>query len=220
MNHVSTALRSFVVTAWAYSLVALLPATANASTEQVWQFRVYLDDTPIGYHEFSVEESSDQVRITTHARFDVTFLKIPLFRYRHQDVQQWSDQCLKSITSTTDQNGKLFRVDGSTTDKGFQLTSNDGNVTLPECISTFAYWNKSFLQHEKLLNSQTGEYLDIDVDHLGEHSIMVRNTSVPANRYRLTAEDVDIELWYSNNDQWLGLQSETSNGRLLRYVIE
>jgi hypothetical protein len=49
---------------------------------------------------------------------------------------------------------------------------------------------------------------------------MVQNTSVPANRYRLATEDLDIELWYSNNDQWLGLQSETSNGRLLRYVIE
>ena len=220
MNDLSRYLRSVVVTACAYSLIALLPATANASTEQVWQFRVYLDDTPIGYHEFSVEQASDHLKMTTHARFDVTFLKIPLFSYRHQDVQQWSDQCLKSIKSKTDQNGKLFEVDGSSTDKGFQLSTRDGNVTLPECISTFAYWNKSFLQHGKLLNSQTGEYLDVDVDHLGEHSITVRNTSVPANRYRLTAEDLDIELWYSNNDQWLGLQSETSSGRLLRYVIE
>ena len=204
----------------AYSVATLLPVTAYASTEQEWNFTVYLDDTPIGYHEFSVRRAEGYHTMSTRARLDVTFLKIPLFSYRHQDVQQWSDQCLKSIKSKTDQNGSLFEVDGSTTEKGFQITTKDGNVTLPECISTFAYWNKSFLQHEKLLNSQTGEYLDVDVDHLGEHSITVRNTSVPANRYRLTAEDLDIELWYSNNDQWLGLQSETSSGRLLRYVIE
>jgi len=52
MNDFSRCLRSVVVTACAYSLIALLPATANASTEQVWQFRLYLDDTPIGYHEW------------------------------------------------------------------------------------------------------------------------------------------------------------------------
>ena len=97
MNGLSRHSRSVVVAACAYSLIALLSATANASTEQVWQFRVYLDGTPIGYHEFNVEQASNQLRMTTHARFDVTFLKIPLFSYRHQDVQQWSDQCIKSI---------------------------------------------------------------------------------------------------------------------------
>ena len=204
----------------AYSVATLLPVTAYASTEQKWNFTVYLDDTPIGYHEFSVRRAEGYQTMSTRARFDVTFLKIPLFRYRHQNVEKWSNRCLNSIASTTDQNGKLFRVEGATTDTGFQVSANEEDVTFPPCISTFAYWDKSFLQHTRLLNSQTGEYIEVDVDHLGENSIMVRSTSVPANRYRLTAEDLDIELWYSRNDQWLGLQSTTSNGRLLRYVIE
>jgi len=202
------------------SLAALLPVTAYASTEQEWGFTVYLDNTPIGYHEFSVKQANGYEEITTRARFDVTFLKIPLFRYRHQNVEQWSNRCLKSISSTTDQNGKSFRVEGATRDEGFQVSANEQDVTFSSCISTFAYWDKSFLQHTQLLNSQTGEYLEVNVEDLGKQSIMVSNTSVPANRYRLTAEDLDIELWYSRNDQWLGLQSTTSNGSLLRYVIE
>jgi len=40
------------------------------------------------------------------------------------------------------------------------------------------------------------------------------------NRYRLTADKIDIEVWYSGNDQWLGLQSTTDKGRLIRYIIE
>ena len=111
-------------------------------------------------------------------------------------------------------------MDGSTTTNGFQVSANGDDITLPPFISSFAYWDKSFLQHSHLLNSQTGEYLEIDVEDLGEHSIPLSDTSLPAKRYRLTAKELDIELWYSSDGRWLGLESTTGNGRLLRYVIE
>lgn len=203
-----------------YSLAALLPANVAASTRQEWRFTVYLDETPIGYHDFSVEQAQGHGTITTRAHFDVTFLKIPLFEYRHQNTEQWHKQCLKSIASTTDQNGERFQVEGAIIDNEFEVSTSKGNVSLPACISSFAYWDKSFLRHTRLLNSQTGEYLEVDVEELDAQSVLVSNTSVPAERYRLTASELDIELWYSSNDRWLGLQAKTDNGRLLRYVIE
>ena len=127
---------------------------------------------------------------------------------------------IRSIPSTTDEDGTLFRVDGSVTETGFRLSSNAGDTTLPACISTFAYWDKSFLQHDRLLNSQTGEYLKVDVAELSQQSRMIGNASVDVNRYRLTAEEIDIEVWYSDNNEWLGLQSTIEKGRLIRYVIE
>jgi hypothetical protein len=210
-----------VITVMLLSVIdALFPVAANASVEQEWRFRVYLDDKPIGYHHFTISKAGDLEQVTTHARFDVEFLKISLFKYRHDNTERWSSQCLNSIASTTDQNGTLFSVDGSVTDTGFRLSSSAGDTTLPACISTFAYWDKSFLQHERLLNSQTGEYLEVDVAELGEQSLMVGDASVAVNRYRLTADKIDIEVWYSGNDQWLGLQSTTDKGRLIRYIIE
>jgi len=199
---------------------ALLPVSANASSGQEWNFRVYLDDKPIGYHHFKLTQTGKHEQLTTQADFDVEFLKISVFKYRHKNVELWNSQCLNSIASSTDENGKLFRVEGAITDKGFQLTTGAGDITLPACISTFAYWDKSFLQHDRMLNSQTGEYLEVDVDNLGEQSIKVRNTSIPASHYKLSGEELDIELWYSRSGQWLALQSTTSKGRLLRYVIE
>ncbi len=112
MSHVAGCARIYLVAGLMY-FAALLPVTATGSTDQEWRFTVYLDDTPIGQHNFSVQQAEGYEKMTTDARFDVTFLKIPLFKYRHQDVQHWSNQCLKSITSTTDQNGELFRVEGS-----------------------------------------------------------------------------------------------------------
>jgi len=198
----------------------LIPVTANASAGQEWNFRVYLDDKPIGYHHFKLTQAGEHEQLTTHAQFDVKFLTITVFKYRHENAELWDSQCLNSIASTTDENGKLFRVEGAATEKGFQLSTAAGEATLPACISTFAYWDESFLQHDRLLNSQTGEYLEVDVDNLGEKSIRVRDTNVPANHYKLTGEELDIELWYSRSGQWLALHSTTSKGRLVRYVIE
>ncbi|MGB5725859.1 MAG: DUF6134 family protein, partial [Thiogranum sp.] len=181
MNHRSCYARTSLVACLMCSFAALLPVTANASAEQKWNFTVYLDDTPIGHHDFSIRRAEGYEEIATHARFDVKFLKIPLFNYRHQNVEQWSNRCLKSISSTTDQNGKLFRVEGATRDEGFQVSTNDGDITLPPCISTFAYWDKSFLESGQLLNSQTGEYQDVEVDYLGEQPIPVRNINTAAH---------------------------------------
>jgi len=220
MSRLSRSVPGHLLAGWISCLTALFPSIANATNEQEWHFKVYLDDRPIGYHNFRLTESSDYAQLNTHAEFDVTFLKFNLFKYRHENVEHWNNQCLKSIASTTDENGKLFRVQGTSNSNGFQLATNAGESTLPHCISTFAYWNKSFLQHDRLLNSQTGEYLEVAVNDLGEQTIKVGNRSVSANRYKLTAEKLDIELWYSGDDQWLALQSITSNGRVVRYVIE
>ena len=220
MNSCSKHLAVICVALLMSFVYAAIPVDANASVEQEWRFRVYLDDKPVGYHHFTISQAGELEQVTTHARFEVEFLKIPLFKYRHNNIEHWSSQCLNSIASTTDQNGTRFRVDGYVTDTGFRLSSNAGDTTLASCISTFAYWDKSFLQHDRLLNSQTGEYLEVDVAELGEQSLMVGDASVAVNRYRLTADKIDIEVWYSGNDQWLGLQSTTEKGRLIRYIVE
>jgi len=220
MSHLSRGALTRPLAGLACALVMLWPMSAYTSTDQEWKFKVYLDDTPIGYQEFSIKHAGKHHTMSTRARFDVTFLKIPLFKYRHRNTEQWSDRCLERISSTTDQNGTLFRVEGASTDTGFRVSTNDQDVTLPSCVSTFAYWDKAFLQHSRLLNSQTGEYLDVDVEELGKQSITVNDTTVPASRYRLTADDIDIELWYASDGQWLGLVSTTGKGRQLRYVIE
>jgi hypothetical protein len=40
---------------------------------------------------------------------------------------------------------------------------------------------------------------------------------VEAERYRLRADDLDITLWYTPDGDWIGLESDTGKGRMLRY---
>ena len=106
--------------------------SANAHTAQEWRYKVFLDDKPIGYHHFRMTDTDQGKQLNSKARFDVTLWKIPLFRYRHENVEHWNDSCLASIESTTNQNGERYKLSGADTDQGFRVVSNKGDTTLPE----------------------------------------------------------------------------------------
>ena len=116
-------------------------------------------------------------------------------------------------------NGDRIRVTGSQTDDGFSVQRGANPVELPECVMTFAYWNPDFLEQPRLLNPQTGEYVDITVEQAGNDVVEVRGQQVSATRFRLTAYNVDLTLWYSPDDEWLALESVAKGGHIIRYEL-
>jgi hypothetical protein len=85
---------------------------------------------------------------------------------------------------------------------------------------TFAYWNPAMLTQSRLLNSQNGEYIDVKIAQAGTESIDVRGVSTPATRYELRSKKMSIDLWYSQDNQWLALESRTERGQRLIYKLK
>ena len=190
----------------------------GAGAARKWQFRVYLDEKPIGTHEFRVKESAGRQVLSTEAEFDVKLLFITAFRYRHRNIETWQDDCLQSIDARTNNNGDQLLVQGERRDDVFKLRTGSGASDLDGCVQTFAYWNPSILESDRLLNSQTGEYEDVEVAYDGSERIAVDGSSIAADRYRLTAKGGDIRLWYSADDRrWLALEAPAKGGRTIRY---
>lgn len=204
-----------------FVLLCLLPGVSMAGNgaTRTWQFEVSLDGSPIGFHRFELVESGDAHQLQSEASFDVRFLFFNAFRYRHTNTEIWSDGCLRSIRSTTDANGQDERVSGMRVDDRLLIRAVDGETSLDGCVMTFAYWNPEFLRQPRLLNPQTGEYLPVRVESLGEQRISVKGQAVEANAYRLLAEELELIVWYSEANEWLGLQSVAKGGRILRYEL-
>jgi hypothetical protein len=81
---------------------------------------------------------------------------------------------------------------------------------------TFAYWNPAFIGQTRLLNAQTGELLEVAFEPA---AAALTAAAGPGSRaYRLSAGELDLTLWYSESMQWLGLESRTGSGRLIRYL--
>lgn len=196
---------------------ANLPEMAEQGATSAWRFRVFLDDREIGYHHFYLDRSGETHTLRSEASFEYRMLFVKLFHYEHENLETWSGDCLQSIRSKTDANGRDYFVAGSRDDMEFLVEGSEGSLALPECVMTFAYWNPSFLEQSRLLNSQDGSFVEVDVASPVPDETVVRGQPVPSYRYSLNAGELNLDLWYSANEEWLALESEVKGGRKLRY---
>ena len=200
-------------------LLSSAAAIAEDTTDKTLVFDVFLDGKKIGYHRFEIDGPRSNAAVRSEASFDVKFLFVTAFSYRHTATESWSNGCLDEIEARTDSNGKKLNVSGERTDGGFVVDTGDVEAELPSCVMTFAYWNPGFLEQPRLLNPQTGEYLEVEVQELGRDTIRLEGREVPARSVRVTARQMDITLWYSENAEWLALESVAKGGRIIRYEL-
>ena len=202
-----------------FGLGATGAAAPSEEAQRSWQFSVLLDGSPIGYHRFDLLSRESELEIRSEASFDVRFLFINAFRYRHSNRELWEGECLRVIESSTRQNGEEFAVSGERLAEGLRIEANGKSDQLDGCVMTFAYWNPRFLEQTRLLHPQSGEYMPVDVQPLGREELTVRGESVIASAYQVKARNVDITVYYSEDDEWLGLESVAKGGRIIRYVL-
>jgi hypothetical protein len=199
-------------------LAMICTGPAMAQPEDEWRFRVMLDDREIGFHNFLLAEEDGVRNLTSEATFEVKLLFVKLFEYQHNNFETWQGDCLTSIESETDSNGEPFSVKGELRDGRFRVQGTEGTAELPACVMTFAYWNPDFLQQKRLLNSQNGAFLDVEVTEPEPDLLNVNGETRQAQRYRLKAGELDLLLWYSTqNNDWLALETDARGGRKLRY---
>ncbi len=206
--------------ALALSGAATLTATPSVGREistREWNFAVSLDGRPIGEHRFTLQDRGDIRELRSEALFNVRFLFINAYRYEHSAREQWQGDCLQSVAARTDTNGKPLLVEGERENGAFRIRTGNAGVLQDECVQTFAYWNPSILDASRLLNPQTGEYVDVKVLLMGREVI----GGQPADRYRLIgkgATPLQIDLWYTPARDWLALESLTPEGRRVNYA--
>jgi hypothetical protein len=199
------------------SSATVVPATAFA-TEREWHFRVWLDDQEVGWHRYLVRDRGDATEVESRAQFDVRFLFLNAYRYRHEARERWRGACLDELESRTVTNGRVEQVEALAADESLKVTRPSGEARLAGCVMTFAYWDPRILEADRLLNSQTGEWLPVRIEARGAERVTVAGRDVPAARHRLSAPDLQIDLWYADG-HWVALEAPLPGGRTLRYEL-
>jgi len=85
---------------------------------------------------------------------------------------------------------------------------------------TFSYWNPIMLKQSKLLNVQTGEYTEVQIKSLGKKLVKVRNENIEADAYQLNGRNINIQLWYKDNKEWVKLESNTPDNHHIVYMLK
>jgi hypothetical protein len=197
----------------ASSSAASLPGTGDQ-----WNFRVVLDGKEVGWHRYVVRGDGAATDVESHARFDVRLLFANAYSYRHAARERWRGACLHELESRTETNGRVVEVAALVDDETLIVAGPSGDTRLPGCVMSFAYWNPLILRATSLLNSQSGELVPVSIAQRGTEQVRVAGHSVPATRHRLSAPDLQIDLWYADG-RWVALEAPTPGGRLLRYEL-
>ena len=187
---------------------------SNSTYAEEWNFDAVLNDKVIGQHTFIYEDE----KTISNANFKFEYLFMD-FIYQHKSTETWQEGCLKTISSKTDDDGDLYEVSGHIGTDRFLVTTNNKTTELPSCVMTFAYGNPKILDQKKLMNSQSGEYLDVDIQFLRQENHMVKGKDIITDLWQIEAtgaeEDFLVHLWYDKNMNWVSLKSQTPIGDML-----
>jgi hypothetical protein len=210
---------------WSALLLPLLatPVPVRADVDRAWNFTVSLDGRLIGKHSYTLQDRGEFQELRSSALFTVKILFFEAYRYEHDARERWRDGCLEQLDSRTDDNGKTREVRATRDGADFSIVAGETTRERAPCVRSFAYWDlDALLRADALLNPQTGEYLDVQLESLGRGS--VEAGSVDRYMLRATGDDASrlgpIELWYSPQREWIGLEAVTADGRRLRYSRE
>ena len=88
--------------------VASSPAAPAADGE--WNFRVLLDGKEVGWHRYSVRGDGAATEVASRAQFDVRFLLLNAYSYRHTARERWRGACLDQLESRTETTGRVEKV--------------------------------------------------------------------------------------------------------------
>jgi Family of unknown function (DUF6134) len=218
-----TACRLALVCAAVLAVPTMAPAVpvVGSPASGEWAFRVLLDDKPIGEHRFTLSTQGERRQLHSVAAFDVKFFGLSAYRYRLDVTEQWQGDCLTGLNATTDDDGKhsrvMARIEG---DNRLLIAAPAGEQAVEGCLMTFAYWNPAMRKQSRLLDPQTGRLETVNISVVGQETIPLRGQPTPATRVRIAGPKQPIDLWYSEQGDWLALQSIVAGGRKLVYRRE
>ncbi|MDG0969218.1 MAG: DUF6134 family protein [Porticoccaceae bacterium] len=198
-----------------YALVILVVCSVAQADEQIdaletHNFKVFLNDRPVGWHRFTVQEKDDQLHVTSRASMDFTVLLVKSVNYRHLANETWEDGCLISFDSETIRNGKKIAVNGELINGAFRVVREDAEDFLGACVKSFPYWKPEWLESEYLLNVETGKYIAVSI-------ASTTDPTTGADHKILGLPKTKIDLHYDGSGVWQSLESKIKVAGTLVY---
>lgn len=212
----------------AHFLVLALGTTGGglaATSPAEWNFTVTLDGKPIGRHRFTLVRAADEALVVdSAAAFDVSWLGVPLYRYRHDARERWTHGCLTAIEARTDDNGRRTRVRGSASGGRLELRVREDAspapalAALPGCVMTFAYWNPALQGETRLLDPGSGRFVPVVMASIAAPPADLAAQAGPVRGLRIAGPGEPIDVWYASG-RWIGLDTRVASGRRLSYRL-
>lgn len=202
--------------AMAMGLAAAAPAAFAAPSSRSLSFAVFRNGVRVGDHVMSFAGQPGALAVTTEVSMVVKLGPLPVYRYRHQAEERWSDGRFASLETTTNSAGKVQRVVARRTDGGVIIETGRARLAAPAAAAPLTHWNSAVLPGP-LFNPQEGKMLSLSARRVGLESVAFANgRSAPATRWSLRGE-TQIDNWYDEAGTWAALRGKLPDGSTMEY---
>jgi hypothetical protein len=196
--------------------MAAMAGTGFAAPTDV-HFEVIRKGGKIGQQSVTFQQRDGVLVATTAAEIVVRFGPIALFRYTHSVRETWRDGQFETLDSTTDDDGKPFKVHAERGAAGVTVeASTIARAVLPPETIPLTHWNILCMERP-LFNPQDGTRIDSRVIPRGEEMVALANGAmVRATHYSLVGK-VALDDWYDAAKIWTALRSVGTDGTVIDY---
>ena len=180
------------------------------SPVQDFNFKIFINDKEAGSHSFRLQQQGENLLVSSRMNLEFKVFRVRQVKYSHSADEVWQGGCLISLKSETRKQGVPAYVNASIDSGSLVVVNGKGSETITGCARSFAYWNPALLKAESLLNSESGQYLPVEISS---------NVVEPENITHMTISGpkADIRLQYDSAGNWLSLESDLQFGNVIRY---
>lgn len=180
------------------------------------RFDVERDGDVVGQHVVTFTRTAQGVKVDARADINVSVLFIPAYRFKFQSHELWRDGALLSMDASTNDDGDYVAVKAQRDDGGLHVKSTVGEYAAPTLLP-MSHWNAALLKGGVILNTMTGELIDIKVQDVGFDTVTTRNGSLRARHY-IYSGDLTGDIWYDSEGRWVRLRFQAHDGSTIDYV--
>ncbi len=194
--------RALMLAIAAVSGLALIgPLRAALPKLNTIAFDVYRDGAELGHHKVSFRREADDLHVEIDIQLEVRLLFLTVFSYSHRNHEVWRDGRLVAIETETNDDGTTYWMRGRSTTGGFAVDGSGGRFLAPADVMPTSYWNPKTVEMSRLLDTQHGRLIEVEIAPAGVESVAFAGQPVEARRYSMTG-DLTLDLWYTQQGDW------------------
>ncbi len=188
-------------------------AAPNATT---LSFAVTRDGEPIGTSTVHLLQEGDRTLARAVTRIAVKIAYWTVYRFEQTDNEEFADGRLQALTSVTDDNGTVHRVDARNRGNLIAVDADGKRSQVDPTLIPASPWNPSIVHKSVALNPQNGTVTPVSVVDHGEEQLMVGGRPTTAHHYSITTS-FRQDVWYDRDRQLVRIELRASDGSQIRY---
>tara|TARA_R110000824_G_scaffold118960_14_gene272176 strand:+ start:311209 stop:311856 length:648 start_codon:yes stop_codon:yes gene_type:complete len=179
-------------------------------------FDVYRDGTRVGSQRVDFEEKDGALAVDINFQLVIKALYITFYKMNYSSDSLWKDGQLVSLSSRTDQNGKVRTVTASLKDGKLVGKGPEGPLSAPLGTYPTDHWNAGVIGSKELVNTINGRVNEVRLVPKGYEQVSTERGPVRAMRYQYEGE-IQNEVWYDAEGRWVHMRFLGEDGSVIEF---